>query len=416
MQKTDSALVQAIREYAQSHPDNYKKIAISFDTSEINVKRICKGLRGKDWRLGRKSTNPDHAKFWERVDKRPDGCWIWTGSLTDDGYGNVWFDGKCQGAHCVAYELTFGPIPEGLELDHKCHVRACCNPDHLEPVTHAENMKRVRSLQAKQTRFTACHSAGFTDTGSLIDTGEKAKSKALFNVARPIINEDKINAEAPSKGPVSVSIEPGSSTALNVVAEHEEVDLSRVTHTDDSGEVGDSRPGQASDKKAAEFCIYEISSLGDGIRVKVLARSEYDAEDKFASVWGNEPTVHAEKVTDFVDEDVAAKWLSTQGSELASEFDRWQHSEYGRRHLARVAREAEREREAREAEEARRWEDEIDRETVRRLAEQDYLLARDQRRLSRDARKKPPQLPRYDREPAYRPEYEAYDGEEEHDL
>lgn len=46
-------------------------------------------------------------------------------------------------AHRVAYELWVGPIPEGMELDHRCKVRACINPAHLEPVTHAENMRRL---------------------------------------------------------------------------------------------------------------------------------------------------------------------------------------------------------------------------------------------------------------------------------
>lgn len=47
-------------------------------------------------------------------------------------------------AHRVVYESLVGPIPAGLELDHTCRVRRCVNPDHLEPVTHAENQRRSR--------------------------------------------------------------------------------------------------------------------------------------------------------------------------------------------------------------------------------------------------------------------------------
>jgi len=57
------------------------------------------------------------------------------------------------GAHVVAYVLTHGQVPDGLELDHVrargCTRRDCCNPSHLEPVTHAENMRR--GAQAAQT-------------------------------------------------------------------------------------------------------------------------------------------------------------------------------------------------------------------------------------------------------------------------
>lgn len=68
-------------------------------------------------------------------------CIKWTGALDRDGYGRVGRD--CDLAHRVAYEREFGPIPEGLEIDHLCRVRSCVNPEHLEPVTHAENMRRL---------------------------------------------------------------------------------------------------------------------------------------------------------------------------------------------------------------------------------------------------------------------------------
>lgn len=69
-------------------------------------------------------------------------CLIWVGETNDGGYGRVVIDGKRWRAHRLAWELKNGPIPEGLEIDHLCRVRACINTAHLELVTHAENLAR----------------------------------------------------------------------------------------------------------------------------------------------------------------------------------------------------------------------------------------------------------------------------------
>lgn len=75
-----------------------------------------------------------------------DECWIWEGSCTSAGYGEMMVSGRMAYVHRLAYELFIGPIPEGLDLDHVkargCTSRACANPAHLEPVTRAENLAR----------------------------------------------------------------------------------------------------------------------------------------------------------------------------------------------------------------------------------------------------------------------------------
>lgn len=73
------------------------------------------------------------------------GCIEFTGARTSLGYGCVIDDGHQVLAHRAAYELTRGPIPDGMELDHLCQNPPCVNPGHLEPVTHAENMRRAMS-------------------------------------------------------------------------------------------------------------------------------------------------------------------------------------------------------------------------------------------------------------------------------
>lgn len=69
------------------------------------------------------------------------GCWNWTAARTKLGYGKI---SPRLLAHRAIYELSVGPISDGLELDHLCRNPSCVNPDHLEPVTHAENLRRGR--------------------------------------------------------------------------------------------------------------------------------------------------------------------------------------------------------------------------------------------------------------------------------
>ncbi len=71
------------------------------------------------------------------------GCWLWLGKTVGNGYGWFWLNRKGVLSHRAAYELTVGPIPTGLDLDHKCRVTCCVNPAHLEPVTTKINGARV---------------------------------------------------------------------------------------------------------------------------------------------------------------------------------------------------------------------------------------------------------------------------------
>lgn len=74
-----------------------------------------------------------------------DGHWLWQGPTTKAGYGKVGMARREWYVHRLMYEAIVGPIPDSLELDHLeiCLTRHCCNPEHLEPVTHAENMRRI---------------------------------------------------------------------------------------------------------------------------------------------------------------------------------------------------------------------------------------------------------------------------------
>lgn len=86
-------------------------------------------------------------RFWEKVDKSGD-CWLWTASCFHDVYGQFKLGGKMRRAHRVAFELDFGPIPEGKELDHLCFNRNCVRLNHLRPVTRKENRQHLRGADA----------------------------------------------------------------------------------------------------------------------------------------------------------------------------------------------------------------------------------------------------------------------------
>ena len=90
--------------------------------------------------------------FRSRVDRSAgsDACWPWTGAISSAGYGVVKLGGRRDSpillAHRVAFTLDRGPVPHGLQLDHLCRNRACCNPAHLEPVTPKVNTQRATAL------------------------------------------------------------------------------------------------------------------------------------------------------------------------------------------------------------------------------------------------------------------------------
>jgi HNH endonuclease len=70
-------------------------------------------------------------------------CWVWQLGLIPSGYGMLRDpNGNMVRAPRHYYEQKFGPISAGLQVDHLCRVRACVNPDHLEPVTQTENIRR----------------------------------------------------------------------------------------------------------------------------------------------------------------------------------------------------------------------------------------------------------------------------------
>ncbi len=92
-----------------------------------------------------------HTGFF--IDGKPSPCHLWAGPTSGEGrgggYGRMCLDGQTVAVHIVSFTHYFGYIPSKKQIDHRCNQRRCCNPQHLEIVTHLQNQRR-RSKRAKQ--------------------------------------------------------------------------------------------------------------------------------------------------------------------------------------------------------------------------------------------------------------------------
>ncbi len=116
----------------------------------------CVGHYNQSWRGQEmrplKDDITDAERLWSKA-SRPDeaSCWQWEASKYPAGYGQFYTKGGLVPAHRFAWELTYGAIPDGAQVDHVCHNRACINPGHLRLATNALNLQNRAALNRNNT-------------------------------------------------------------------------------------------------------------------------------------------------------------------------------------------------------------------------------------------------------------------------
>lgn len=165
---------------------------------------LCKSHYAQQWRgvplspiRPLSGTVPLEERFWSKV-QRGSSCWEWNACKLQSGYGSFKWNGRARPAHVVSYEITHGPVPKGMILDHICRVRSCVRPSHLRPVTDKQNgenrdgsirnplprgvsrMKKTGKYRARVIHNWECHYLGQFDTPESAAAAALAKRNELY--------------------------------------------------------------------------------------------------------------------------------------------------------------------------------------------------------------------------------------------
>jgi hypothetical protein len=123
-------------------------------------------------------------RFWEKVAKRgPNECWLWTAYISTTGYGGIHGrrvngESRMVSAHRLAWEITNGPIEDGLHCLHRCDVRACCNPAHLFLGTNEDNVAD-RDLKGRVSKTHQWKTRGESNGNSKLTEADIIRIRSL---------------------------------------------------------------------------------------------------------------------------------------------------------------------------------------------------------------------------------------------
>lgn len=149
----------------------------------------------------RKPMMPVEERFWRYVQKDEAGCWLWTGTRDDRGYGKINRSDAAvtkkrpYPAHRVAWELTYGPIPAGLLVRHfVCANPPCVRPDHLRLGSQKDNVADARRdgtmVCGSRSMFAKLHESDVSSVRRLLKDGLLHKEiAAMFGVKRATISQ-----------------------------------------------------------------------------------------------------------------------------------------------------------------------------------------------------------------------------------
>ena len=123
-------------------------------------------------------------------------CLIWRSNLWSNGYGYVWHEGKNRAAHRLSYELSIGPIPEGLDLMHSCDTPACIEPSHLSPGSHSENIQQMIDRNRRNTAKGSRHGMAKLTSGQVLLIRERYKPYCRANSTSAIARDLGVSQRA----------------------------------------------------------------------------------------------------------------------------------------------------------------------------------------------------------------------------
>ena len=124
---------------------------------------------------------------WEL--EKTTGCWLWTATITKNGYGYIRSGKRMIQAHRVSFEIHVGSIPKGMHCLHRCDVRNCVNPDHLFLGTNADNMADMVT-KGRALRGETNGKAKLTDKevcAILADSRSHRKIAADYNIGKTAV-------------------------------------------------------------------------------------------------------------------------------------------------------------------------------------------------------------------------------------